>query len=70
MPTLVILAPLTLTTPLPVGTKFIELLAPAPAVNVKTPVPVIEPVAVPVPPEVTGSGFVKESELIIALFTT
>ena len=48
----------TSTVPLPLGTRLIFVFVP-PAVNVNAPVPVIEPVAVPVPPEVTGNAVVK-----------
>ena len=51
----------TSTVPVPLGTRLIFVFVP-PAVNVKAPVPVIEPVAVPVPPLVTGRAVVKERE--------
>lgn len=49
----VILFEATSTVPDPCGTKLIPLLDPL-AVNVRAPVPVIDPVAVPVPPLATG----------------
>ena len=52
---LVILLLDTSTVPVPFGTRFILVFVP-PAVNVRAPVPVMDPVAVPVPPDVTGKA--------------
>ena len=54
-PTLVILAPPTSIVPVPVATRLTFWLLP-PAVNVNAPVPVIDPVEVPVPPYATATA--------------